>query len=436
MSTEQNEGGATGGGRDSDNLSPLPGERGIPSVYSAKKASVALKAVLGALVVVVAMTVAGYALIARMSRPDPAKAEAKAARAGPQVAMGNVSRKQFGASRPEGAAAEPTASNVASPTVPALDAETADPIGLKGSTGRSGQPAPRRPEDAPAVLELTSDRENQGSAPSYDASAATGSPSEELSQAQANLAQYQQQLHGMVDQLQHLSKPGVAAGGLSQQPANPAAPTMEVAQRGTARISAGTLGDRSLTLPRGTTFTCALKTKIISELSDPATCQVLRNVYSDDDRVLLIERGSHLDGEYSAHVNQGQTRVAMIWSRLRLPNGVTVDLESPGTGPLGEAGVGGYVDNHWGQRIGGALLLTFIDDAVKIAVAEAAARNNSTSVIVGGQSDATSQIASQVLANTINIPPTIYKLQGESVGIYVAKDVDFSSVYELRTAAR
>jgi type IV secretion system protein VirB10 len=434
MSTEQNEGGATGGGRDSDSLSPLPGERGIPGVYSAKKASVALKAVLGALVVVVAMTVAGSALIARMTRPDPAKAEAKAAKAGPQVAMGNVSRKQFGTSRPEGAASEPTASNVASPTVPALDAETADPIGLKSSTGRNVQSAPRRPEDAPAVLELTSNLENQGSPPSYDASAAEGSPSEELSHAQANLAQYQQQLHGMVDQLQRLSKPGVAAGGLAQQPANPAA--SDVAQRGTARISAGTLGDRSLTLPRGTTFTCALKTKIVSELSGPATCQVLRNVYSDDGRVLLIERGSHLDGEYSAHVNQGQTRVAMIWSRLRLPNGVTVDLESPGTGPLGEAGVGGYVDNHWGQRIGGALLLTFIDDTVKIAVAEAASRNNSTSVIVGGQSDATSQIASQVLANTINIPPTIYKLQGESVGIYVAKDVDFSSVYELRTAAR
>jgi type IV secretion system protein VirB10 len=434
MSTEQNEGGATGSGRDSDGLTPLPGERGIPSVYSAKKASVALKAVLGAFVVVVAMTVAGYALIARMTRQDPAKAEAKAAKAGPQVAMGNVSRKQFAASRPGDTAPEPTAPNVAPPTVPALDAETADPIGLKSSTGRSGQSAPRRPEDAPAVLELTS---TQGALPAYDASTASAAPTDELSRAQANLAQYQQQLHGMVDQLEHLSKSGMAAGGLPQSPANPAPPApAQVAQRGTARISAGTLGDRSLTLPRGTTFTCALKNKIISELSGPATCQVLRNVYSDDGRVLLVERGSHLDGEYSAQVNQGQTRVAMIWSRLRLPNGVTVDLESPGTGPLGEAGVGGYVDNHWRQRIGGALLLTFIDDAVKLGVAELSARNNSTSVIVSGQSDTTNQISSQLLANTINIPPTIYKLQGESVGIYVAKDVDFSSVYELRTAAR
>ena len=36
-----------------------------------------------------------------------------------------------------------------------------------------------------------------------------------------------------------------------------------------------------------------------------------------------------------------------------------------------------------------------------------------------------------MLDSTINIPPLIYQNQGGIVGIYVARDVDFSSVYGL-----
>ena len=44
----------------------------------------------------------------------------------------------------------------------------------------------------------------------------------------------------------------------------------------------------------------------------------------------------------------------------------------------------------------------------------------------------TSKLAEKVLDSTINIPPLIYQNQGGIVGIYVARDVDFSSVYELK----
>jgi type IV secretion system protein VirB10 len=205
---------------------------------------------------------------------------------------------------------------------------------------------------------------------------------------------------------------------------------------GTARVRAGRLDDLSLTLPRGTSFTCALKTRIVSELSGFVSCQSLRNVYSADGRVLLVERGSHLDGEYTARGKQGQTRIFVVWSRVRTPDGVTIDIDSPATGPLGEAGVDGYVDNHWTQRIGGALLLTLVEDGLKIAAAEAATSDVGTSIVLQGQSQTSSKLAEKVLDSTINIPPTIFKNQGEVVGIYVAKDVDFSTVYELRAAAQ
>ena len=199
------------------------------------------------------------------------------------------------------------------------------------------------------------------------------------------------------------------------------------------------LGNRSLTLPKGTAFTCALKTKVISATSGLVGCQVQRNVFSDNGRVLLIERGSHMDGEYRiGSVRPGTVRIPVLWTRIRTPHGVTVDIESPGTGQLGESGIDGYVDNRWAERIGAAMLLSLIDDSVKLVIQNHASLANSDrqadTIVLPSTTASTSKLAEKVLDSTINIPPLIYQNQGGIVGIYVARDVDFSSVYELRPA--
>jgi type IV secretion system protein VirB10 len=122
----------------------------------------------------------------------------------------------------------------------------------------------------------------------------------------------------------------------------------------------------------------------------------------------------------------------VLWTRLRTPSGVTVDLDSPATGELGESGLGGYVDNRWGERLGAAVLLSLIEDAIKYATASQETASGSNNVILPNTTAQGSKLAEQVLATTINIPPLLYQNQGGVVGVYVARDLDFSSVYELR----
>ena len=412
-----------------DQLEPLPGEQGIPSVHQAATGGVSAKMIMAVVVMLASLIFAGYSLLGN-NKEDQAKAEKAAQSKGPKAAAtSTTTSKKFDPSKlPEGAPAVPAPSVT---SVPGIEVENtqADPIGVRSNrTMASTTPSKASPLDSSANLTLVTNTEGneprEGSTPQ----------DERVTAAKERLAELQDTMKGLVNNLNTVTRAPAAPTGST--PAKSPVPPLggQLVASGTARISATLLGNRSLTLPKGTTFNCALKTRIVSEQSGYVSCQVLRNVYSDNGRVLLIERGSHLDGEYTAKYRTGQTRIFVIWSRVRTSEGVTVDIESPATGPLGEAGVDGFVDQHWGERFGGAMLVTLIDDAVKITVANQ--QSAASTVVAQDTGDTAAKVAEKMLDASVNIPPTIYKNQGEVVGIYVSKDVDFSSVYELRTVAR
>ena len=87
------------------------------------------------------------------------------------------------------------------------------------------------------------------------------------------------------------------------------------------------------------------------------------------------------------------------------------------------------------ERIGAAMLLSLIDDSVKLVIQNQASDRQADTIVLPSTTANTSKLAEKVLDSTINIPPLIYQNQGGIVGIYVARDVDFSSVYELKPTA-
>ncbi|KAB7693128.1 type IV secretion system protein VirB10 [Plesiomonas shigelloides] len=190
---------------------------------------------------------------------------------------------------------------------------------------------------------------------------------------------------------------------------------------------AARLFNRDYLLAKGAYIDCVLNTSLNSTVPGMTKCTLTRDVYSDNGATLLLERGSEVTGEYRSNLTQGQARLFVLWDRIKTPHGVVVNLGSPGTDSLGGGGVPGYVETHFWQRFGGAMMLSLIDDVA----AYAANRNNSNNNFESSSETAQS-MAAEALKNTINIPPTFYKNQGERVGIFIARDLDFSRVYQLQ----
>jgi type IV secretion system protein VirB10 len=198
----------------------------------------------------------------------------------------------------------------------------------------------------------------------------------------------------------------------------------------TPAVRAQVLPTQRLLLPKGAFIDCTMETALDSTLPGMTTCITATDTFSADGSTVLMERGTKLVGETRGGVSQGAARVFVLWSEARTPTGVVIPLSSPGTDELGRSGLSGNVNRHFFQRFGAAILISLISGAVQGAVAS---QSNGSTVIYNpsGSQD----VMTQVLKDTINIPPTITKNQGDRIEVLVARDLDFRSVYELKSRA-
>jgi type IV secretion system protein VirB10 len=193
-------------------------------------------------------------------------------------------------------------------------------------------------------------------------------------------------------------------------------------------VRAARLPNRHLIVTQGTAIPCVLETAMSSDVAGFVSCVVERDVMSESGQVVLMEKGTQVVGEYRGDMRRGSKRMFVLWIRAKTPTGVIVALSSPATDALGRSGFDGAIDNHFFERFGGALLLSIVNDAGQIA----ANRLSQANVQVNSIQNSGQSAAAIATEQSINIPPTLYKNQGELVSIFVARDLDFSSVYRLR----
>jgi type IV secretion system protein VirB10 len=193
-------------------------------------------------------------------------------------------------------------------------------------------------------------------------------------------------------------------------------------------VRAARLPNRHLIVAQGTPIPCVLETAMSSDVPGFVSCIVMRDVMSDSGQVVLMEKGTQVVGEYRGGVRRGSRRMFVLWTRAKTPTGVIVNLASPATDALGRSGFDGNVDTHFWERFGAGVLLSIVDGAGSYAGRQFA----DGGVDIGEVGAAGSSAAAVAVERSIDIAPTLHKPQGESVNIFVARDLDFSSVYGLQ----
>jgi len=189
------------------------------------------------------------------------------------------------------------------------------------------------------------------------------------------------------------------------------------------RAHATVLRDKGSVVAQGAMIPAVLETALDSDLPGFARAVVSRDVRSFDGLSVLIPRGSRVIGEYRPATALGQSRAFVIWTRVLRPDGVSIQIGSPATDPLGRAGLSGTVDTHFLERFGGAILLSVVN-----AGATALAGSPSTEVVIGSSQQATGLAATASAFAPANIAPTIKVPQGAPIRIFVARDLEFTNV--------
>lgn len=190
------------------------------------------------------------------------------------------------------------------------------------------------------------------------------------------------------------------------------------------------------TMLRGTYIRCVLETHIVTDVPGFTSCIVTEPVYSLNGRSLLLPKGSKVYGQYNTGASSNVPRVSVIWDRITTPNGIDVTMASPGVDNLGGAGHPGDMNQHWGSRIGSALLISMLSDGFKYAAAEHGPNTStvtSSGLIVDQPFESNTartmeRLANDALTRAGSRPPTITINQGTVLNVYVAKDVDFTAV--------
>lgn len=187
---------------------------------------------------------------------------------------------------------------------------------------------------------------------------------------------------------------------------------------------------KTYVLFEGTVFETVLINRLDGQFAGPIECLLSNDVYSHDRQHLLIPAGSKLLGQTRKVDSLGQTRLAVSFHRLIMPDGYSVSLDHfQGLNQIGDAGLRDQVNNHY-LRIFGASLAIGAIGAVAEGGTAGALTASGGDLMRQGFAQSTAQSSAQILDRFLNILPTITIREGHRIKVYLSGDLalpDYSS---------
>jgi type IV secretion system protein TrbI len=173
----------------------------------------------------------------------------------------------------------------------------------------------------------------------------------------------------------------------------------------------------------GTILETVLLNRLDGQFIGPVECLVTSDIYSHDRQHLLIPSGTKVLGEAKRVDTFGQTRLAVAFHRLIMPDGYSVSLDQfKGMNQIGDTGLRDQVNNHY-LKIFGASLAVGAIGGIAEAGSGGVLTQSGTQTIQQGVGESLGQTSQRILDKFLNILPTVTIREGHRVKIYLSGDL-------------
>ena len=179
-------------------------------------------------------------------------------------------------------------------------------------------------------------------------------------------------------------------------------------------------------LLEGTVIEAVLTNRLEGSFANPVNALVTTPVYAQDRQAIVIPGGARVLGTASPVQALGETRLAVKFHRLVMPDGSTYSLDQfTGLNERGDAGLKDQVNRHYWQIFGASIAIGSLSGLAQYST------RSGTNTAYGfgdafgqGMGGSLAASAGRVLDRFLNVLPSVTIREGHRLRIYLTKDLD------------